>query len=114
MAVLLSDQSMYLKLERHPMERFKHELKSVVESGYKSRILTKKEMRYLNPSAWHSPTIFTLPKIHKNLQFSPGRPNVNRIGLVSARLDEYLAKFFQPSILVPILKTPRICYSYST
>lgn len=42
--------------------------------------------------------IYTVPKIHKNKENPPGRPIVNGINSVTARLGEYIDNFIQPAI----------------
>lgn len=83
---MLLDQDAYVKLKGNPTNKYKKELKQLVEFGYRTRVLTKREKRYLIPSACRVPTIYTLPKIHKRLNNHPARLIVNRIGSVTARL----------------------------
>lgn len=70
--------------------------------GVGENILTKKESKYLVPDTCRVPIIYTVPKIHKNLEQPPGRPIINGIQSINARLGEYVDKFLQP--LVPQTK----------
>lgn len=62
-------------------------------------ILTKKEAKYLVPETCRIPIIYTVPKIHKNQTQPPGRPIINGIQSINARIGQYVDKFLQP--LVP-------------
>lgn len=97
---LLNDQTTYKKLLSDPTESYISQLNSLVEWGYGINALNLKGKRYLVPSACRIPVICTLPKIHKDTQNPPARPIVNGIGLVTARLGEYLDKFLQPSVKI--------------
>lgn len=97
---MLQDQNTYRQLSKDPTTIYKEQSKSLVEyRGYRANILTKKEKRYLIPSVCRIPVIYTLSKIHKDDQAPLGRPIVNRIGLITARLGEYLDKFLQASVI---------------
>lgn len=102
---LLGDQ-VIKKIQSDPTGPYKRPIIFTCEWGFRNNALNLKESRYLNPSACRIPVIHTLPKIHKNIDKPPARPIVNGIGLISARLGEYLDKFLQPSVkkLKPTLR----------
>ena len=52
----------------------------------------------MTPSSVRIPTIYTLPKIHKDPLNPPARPIVNGIGSVTSRLGQYLDQFLQGSV----------------
>lgn len=58
----------------------------------KKKILSKKA-EYLNPTSYHTPVIYFLPKIHKDINNPPGRPIVNGVDSLSSRLGQYLDIF---------------------
>lgn len=70
----------------------------VMRGGLKN-ILTKKEEKYLVPDTCKVPIIYTIPKIHKNNTQPSGRPIINGIQSISARLGEFVDNYLQP--LVP-------------
>lgn len=59
-------------------------------------LLNSKEAKYLQPNTCRILIIYTLPKIHKDKEKPPGRPIVNRITLVGAKIGEYIDCFLQP------------------
>lgn len=95
---VLLDPETYRRLPKEPTLRYKEKINALIEFGYRTKVLTNKEKRYLIPSACRIPIIYTLPKIHKNVQCPVAHPIVNGIGLVMARLEEYLDKFLQPRV----------------
>lgn len=91
---MLTDKDTYTKLERDPTIAYRLDLVILVDYSYDNRVISKKEKRYLVPSNIHIPTIYTLPKVHKNAVNPPARPIVNSIGSVIARLGQNLDHFF--------------------
>lgn len=98
----LNDNNTYLKLSSNPTREYKRDLSSLIQKGINKNILSKKESRYLVPDTCRVPIIYTIPKIHKNAEAPPGRPIINGIQSINARLGEYVDKFLQP--LVPNTK----------
>lgn len=95
----LGDTDTYLKLTGNPMLEFKNKLWEVVEKGKSKNILFVKEARYLNPISCCTPFIYFLPKIHKSTTEPPGRPIINGIDSVCARLGQYIDTFLQPLVV---------------
>lgn len=83
---------MYL-LASNPTAKFKRELKSLIDEGFRQEIVNKKEKAYLVPSV---PVMYYLQKIHKNLSKPPGRPIISGIDSVTARIGRYVDEFLQP------------------
>lgn len=102
MVRLLSDHDTYRVLSKDPMLLYKVELHAIIEDGKDQKILNKKEAMYLDPLFCRTPIIYFLPKIHKDTVNPPGRPIVNGIDSVSARLGQYIDFFLQPLVT----KTP--------
>ena len=94
----LSDNTTYLKLPGNPIIRYKDDLAKLVERGTKKDLLNKKEAKYLQPVGCKIPVLYTLPKIHKSRDEPPGRPIVNGINSVGARIGEYIDWFLQPLV----------------
>lgn len=78
--------------------RYRKELARVVHKGCQMVYLIKKEEKYLQPNRCRIPVIYTLPKIHKDKNKPPGRPIVNGIQSVGARIGEYIDCFLQPVV----------------
>lgn len=94
----MSDASTYQKLSGNPIVRYKDDLAYLVERGKSKGLLNKKEAKYLQPHGCRIPVIYTLPNIHKNKEKPPGRPIVNGINSVGARIGEYIDWFLQPLV----------------
>lgn len=96
---MLSDESTYVKFSSDPTFAYQKDLQRLVDLGFSKKVLNKKENKFLAPSFCRIPTIYTLPKVHKDPKNSPARPIVNSIGSVTARLGQYLDTFLQASVL---------------
>lgn len=99
----LSNTNTYIKLKGNPTKEYKRELQELVSKGNMKNILTKKEEKYLIPETCRVPIIYIVPKIHKNPLYPLGRPIINGIQSINARLGEYVDSFMQP--LVPQTKS---------
>ena len=86
----LQDKDTYTKLLSNPTNQYKKELEKLIHLGIKKEILNKKESQYLIPETCRIPIIYTVPKIHKDKINPPGRPIVNGIESLTARMGEYL------------------------
>lgn len=64
----LCDTNTYLKLKGNPTKEYKRELSDLVLNGSAKNILTKNESKYLIPDTFRVRIIYTVPKIHKNLE----------------------------------------------
>ena len=95
----LQDSSTYIKLRGNPTNEYKEELIDLVQRGRDKGVLHKREFKYLVPDNCRVPIIYTIPKIHKDPLRPPGRPIINGIQSINARLGQYVDKFIQP--LVP-------------
>ncbi|XP_040178228.1 uncharacterized protein LOC120910536 [Rana temporaria] len=94
----LQDKDTYTKLLSNPTNQYKKELEKLIHLGIKKEILNKKESQYLIPETCRIPIIYTVPKIHKDKINPPGRPIVNGIESLTARMGEYLDGFIQPAV----------------
>lgn len=82
MKKLLDDHVTYSVLPKDPTKDFKRALTEIVDEGFSLSILNKKERDYLIPLAPQIPTIYYLPKVHKNPVTPSRSPNHyhNRLG----------------------------------
>lgn len=94
----LSDEDIYQKLPSNPTMRYGKGLARVIQKGCQKGLLNKREEKYLQPNMCRIPVIYTLPKIHKDKNKPPGRPIVNGIQSVGARIGEYIDWFLQPVV----------------
>lgn len=95
---ILADQDTYQELPNNSTNKFKKELDSLVTKGIQSQILNKKERAYLIPAAPRIPTIYHLPKIHKDPLHPPGWPIVSGIVSTTSRIGRYIDFFLQPLV----------------
>lgn len=95
---MLQDENTYQQLDKDPTNKYREDLFNLVDYGFYKRVITKKEKIYLCPSFNRIPTIYTVPKIHKNPERPPARPIVNGINSVTSRVGEYLDHFLQTSV----------------
>lgn len=94
----LNDETTYQKLLSNPTMRYRKELTRIIQKGSDKGLLNKKESKYLQPNICRVPVIYTVPKVHKNSDKPPGRPIVNGINSVCARMGEYIDGFLQPVV----------------
>ena len=94
----LEDTETYTKLLGNPTSKYKEQLKQLIHLGVKGDILNKKESVFLLPEVCRIPIIYIIPKIHKDKVNPPGRPIVNGIDSLTARMGQYLDQFLQPVI----------------
>lgn len=99
MEKLLGDAETYTKLTKNPSLEFKKLLETLIEEGRKLGILNEEEAMYIIPKAPRLPTIYHLPKIHKNRDHPPGRPIVSGVDSLTSRLGSYLDFFLQPFVI---------------
>lgn len=76
---MLSDQETYKPLNSDATQSYRDQLKTLVDMDTSSGVLTEKEKRFLVPLSSRIPTLYTLPKIHKDPTNPPARPIVNSI-----------------------------------
>lgn len=96
---MLSDEATYRTLDKDPTQAYRDQLKVLVDLGSNTGVLSDKEKRFLLPSSSQIPTLYTLPKVHKDLENPPARPIVNSIDPVSSRMGQYLDQFLQKSVV---------------
>lgn len=107
----LNDTDTYQILPSNPTVRYKKELAKVIQKGSDKGLLNKKETLYLQPKTCRVPIIYTLPKIHKDKLKPPGRPIVNGINSVGARIGQYTDWFLQPVVKKTSTKDKNIAFN---
>lgn len=92
---ILEDHDTYKELPSNPTNQFKKDLDKLVTKGFEAQILNKREKAYLVPTAPRIPTIYYLPKIHKDPLHPPGRPTVSGIDSITSRIGQYIDFYLQ-------------------
>lgn len=95
---ILGDTETYKEITNNPMNIYKDKLIKLVEKGYEMHILNNKERLYLIPLAPRIPTIYFLPKVHKDPIHPPGRPIISGIDSITSRIGRYIDFFLQPLV----------------
>lgn len=73
MSRLLADRNTYQLLSKNPICEFKTDLQRLIDRGVKKNILNIKDAQDLSLSAYRTPVIYFLQKIHKSVTNPPGR-----------------------------------------
>lgn len=87
---ILSDTDTYKELTTNRTSMYKSQLVALINKGFDKCILNRKEKECLIPHIPRIPTIYYLPKVHKNPMCPPGRPIVSGIDLVTSRIGWYM------------------------
>lgn len=89
----------YDKLNQNPLWALTTTINRHLKIWHQRCLLNYDEYLYLKVDRPRYPCLYTLPKIHKNLPFPPGRPIVSSIGGPTERLSEYVYIFLQPLVI---------------
>ena len=95
---IVDDANTYSILPSDPKNRYKRELEKLVERGVFQGILSIKEKLFLIPRAPRTPTMYYLPKLHKDPVCPPGRPIVSGIDSITSRVGRYIDFYLQPLV----------------
>ncbi|XP_056408807.1 uncharacterized protein LOC130317324 [Hyla sarda] len=96
----LNDTSIYRKLDSDPVKKIEQKILECIDHYLELNIIDSKTHTFLRKEHPITPVLYTLPKIHKNLQHPPGRPIVASTESVLSPLSITLEK-----ILTPLIKT---------
>lgn len=94
----LSNQLFYQKLDSDPSEDFKKNIHCHLSDFLESGDITKKEFDFMKIDYPTKPVIYTLPKIHKNLEQPPGRPIISGIGSLTEKISTFVDYFLKPHV----------------
>ncbi|CAH2250348.1 Hypothetical predicted protein, partial [Pelobates cultripes] len=89
----LTDNTNYLPIGQDPTHTLKHTLDRLNKWALSKGIISDGEYKYMNLKYPRIPVFYTLPKIHKNPLFPPGRPIVSGTGSIFQHPAEILDKF---------------------
>uniref|UniRef100_A0A8C5PYY2 Reverse transcriptase domain-containing protein n=1 Tax=Leptobrachium leishanense TaxID=445787 RepID=A0A8C5PYY2_9ANUR len=86
----LSDSTIYRRLTHDPTKEYSDKIASLVEMGLQAGYITDSIATFLVVKHPITPVLYTLPKIHKNLQTPPGRPIVSARGSLLEPIGKYI------------------------
>uniref|UniRef100_A0A8C5QQL5 Reverse transcriptase domain-containing protein n=1 Tax=Leptobrachium leishanense TaxID=445787 RepID=A0A8C5QQL5_9ANUR len=92
---ILEDSTTYSVLTCNPTMRFSSELMSILTDARGSGVITDKEYDFMKPISPMLATFYALPKIHKKIQPSPGRPIVSGCMNLTQNSSIYIEKILQ-------------------
>ncbi|CAJ0962562.1 unnamed protein product [Ranitomeya imitator] len=98
----LGDTTTYKKPSHNPTTSIQNTIKTTLDEFQTRGILDGKTRDFLTKKHPITPVIYILPKIHKDLHNTPGRPIVASTDLVLAPISIYLEK-----ILTPLIRNTR-------
>ncbi|CAJ0929127.1 unnamed protein product [Ranitomeya imitator] len=91
---LLNDKECYRKLTGSPMQSFQQELIQILEDAFAVGIIPQKFLEIIKDMHPRLPTLYLIPKIHKDPMDPPGRPIISGNGglceVVTKIIDHYL------------------------
>ncbi|XP_063800256.1 mucin-5AC-like [Pseudophryne corroboree] len=94
----LSDGITYSKIKADPTLKISESLRKWTTEGLLKGVITKDEFDFINIEHPTIPTIYCLPKIHKNPVCPPGRPIVSGVNSVTSNLSMLLDHYLQPLV----------------
>ncbi|XP_063810519.1 toll-like receptor 7 [Pseudophryne corroboree] len=94
----LSDSNTYQKLKTDPSARIKTSFQKLLKTHLEKGGITETEFAFLNIEDPITPTIYVLPKIHKNSTSPPGRPIVAGTGCLTSNLSALIDHELQPIV----------------
>ncbi|XP_078541845.1 uncharacterized protein LOC144827386 [Lissotriton helveticus] len=96
----LRDGVSYTVSRTNPTRDIRKQIQDITGRGKDAGFLSTKEHEFLNVAQPRTPTIYTLPKIHKSMTKPPGRPIVSGCGSLLEPLCKYIDTFLKPLAVV--------------
>ncbi|XP_041438335.1 uncharacterized protein LOC121402096 [Xenopus laevis] len=94
----LSNRDTYIQLDKDPTDEITGLISEVLSRYHEQGVVTDSLKDYLTKEFPCIPVLYTLPKIHKNLQSPPGRPIVAGVNSVLSPLSIFLDKVLAPFV----------------
>ncbi|XP_069621235.1 uncharacterized protein [Ranitomeya imitator] len=94
----LRDSQVYTKLGYNPMVSFSAQLQKILIKAFDSGVITKKVFDGLTVQFPKLPTLYLLPKIHKDAVNPPGRPIVSGIGGLCDPICKFIDFYLKPLV----------------
>lgn len=95
----LDNTLFYKKLKSNPTETFKKEIHDVLQCLFERGEINKNELDFMKVDHPITPVIYTLPKIHKNIENPPGRPIISGIGSLTEKISTFIDSFLRPHVM---------------
>lgn len=86
----LRDRTCYQKLSFNPLISFRQKLDEILNRYRINGVITKKLQDTLTVEDPVIPTLYLLPKVHKNPKIPPGRPIISGNGSLTEKLGRYI------------------------
>ncbi|XP_077118764.1 uncharacterized protein LOC143774874 [Ranitomeya variabilis] len=94
----LRDRVTYQRLDYNPLHKFTLELEAILEDAFEQGIIPKKIYEGLLTKFPKIPTLYFIPKIHKNPIDPPGRPIVSGMGGVNDPVCKFVDFYLKPLV----------------
>uniref|UniRef100_A0A803K142 Reverse transcriptase domain-containing protein n=1 Tax=Xenopus tropicalis TaxID=8364 RepID=A0A803K142_XENTR len=94
----LADTGCYQKLTYDPTSKFQSQLGKLLDEACLHGWITEELRDALYVEHPVRPVIYTLPKIHKNLQNPPARPIISARGSLAEKIAKYVDTILQPLV----------------
>ncbi|KAM4037475.1 uncharacterized protein ACNLHF_016074 isoform 1-T1 [Anomaloglossus baeobatrachus] len=95
----LNDRKCYTKLRYNPLAEFKNELLHILTQAYEEGTIPKKMVDVITELHPRLPTLYLIPKIHKNINDPPGRPIVSGKGGLCEIICSVIDFFLKPLVV---------------
>jgi hypothetical protein len=92
----LSDLTSYKRMEEDLTEKHRIEVQKVVEDMYQEGDIDETVKKYLTDIKSKTPNLYLLPKIHKQIKPTPGRPVVSANGCPTEKISQLVDHFLNP------------------
>ncbi|XP_056423852.1 uncharacterized protein LOC130362821 [Hyla sarda] len=94
----LRDSNCYKRLTFNPLMSYQQELAHILDNAVEENILNLKQKQGLIIQYPTIPTIYLLPKIHKNALIPPGRPIVSGCNSLTEPICKWIDFFLKPLV----------------
>ncbi|XP_073399915.1 uncharacterized protein [Dendrobates tinctorius] len=95
---LLSDTNCYKKLTFSPLPAYHKELNDILLEAHEKGIIPKSLLEFVESLKPKLPTLYLIPKIHKNIEDPPGRPIVSGKEGLSELICQIVDYYLKPLV----------------
>lgn len=93
---ILKNHHWYMTLPGFQVERVKTNYANLIAQAFRKGIIDKKIWEFLSVKTPKMPTLYTLPKVHKNMDHLPGWPIVLGNGCIMESASQLLDNYLRP------------------
>jgi hypothetical protein len=93
----LSDEGAYKALDTDPTEDYRKEIWNLVEDMYQNGEIDQRVRDFLMDPVCKASRFYLLPKIHKGITPTPGRPVVSGNGCPTEKISSFVDHFLNPT-----------------